>query len=56
MIDVLNRGIGGQEAPQARSRFESDVIVEAPGMRTLQSNHHVLIRFSRYSIKSAGLL
>jgi acyl-CoA thioesterase I len=30
MIDVLNRGIGGQEAPEELSRFESDVIVEAP--------------------------
>jgi hypothetical protein len=56
MIDLLNWGIGGQEAPQARSRFESDVIVEAAGMRTLQSNHRVLIRLSRYSIKSDGLL
>jgi acyl-CoA thioesterase I len=30
MIDVLNRGIGGQEAPEEASRFESDVITEAP--------------------------
>jgi hypothetical protein len=30
MIDVLNRGIGGQEAPEELSRFESDVIGEAP--------------------------
>jgi acyl-CoA thioesterase I len=30
MIDVLNRGIGGQEAPEELSRFESDVIAEAP--------------------------
>src|SRR5260370_8238392 len=30
MIDVLNRGIGGQEAPEELSRFEPDVIVEAP--------------------------
>src|SRR5690349_9679777 len=30
MIDVLNRGLGGQEAPEELSRFESDVIGEKP--------------------------
>src|SRR6476469_4783938 len=30
MIDVLNRGIGGQEAPEELSRFEPDVVAEAP--------------------------
>jgi acyl-CoA thioesterase I len=30
MIDVLNRGIVGQEAPEEASRFEPDVIAEAP--------------------------
>ena len=30
MIDVINRGIGGQEAPEEYSRIESDVTVEAP--------------------------
>jgi acyl-CoA thioesterase-1 len=30
MIDVLNRGIGGQEAPEEAGRFESDVVAEAP--------------------------
>jgi hypothetical protein len=32
MIDVLNRGFGGQEAPEELSRFESDVIAEAPAL------------------------
>jgi acyl-CoA thioesterase I len=32
MIDVRNRGIGGQEAPEELSRFESDVIGEAPAL------------------------
>lgn len=32
MIDVLNRGIGGQEAPEELSRFESDLIGEAPSL------------------------
>jgi acyl-CoA thioesterase-1 len=30
MIDVVNRGIGGQEAPEELARFESDVTIEAP--------------------------
>lgn len=30
MIDVVNRGIGGQEAPEEVGRFESDVVAEAP--------------------------
>ena len=32
MIDVLNRGIGGQEAPDELARFEPDVIGEAPAL------------------------
>ena len=32
VIDVLNRGIGGQEAPEELSRFEPDVIGEAPAL------------------------
>ena len=32
MIDVLNRGIGGQEAPEEVGRFESDVVAEAPAL------------------------
>ena len=30
MIDVVNRGVSGQEAPEEYSRIESDVIAEAP--------------------------
>ncbi|WP_050401465.1 SGNH/GDSL hydrolase family protein [Bradyrhizobium embrapense] len=32
MIDVINRGIGGQEAPEEYSRIESDVTAEAPAL------------------------
>ena len=32
MIDVINRGIGGQEAPEELSRFESDVLAEVPSL------------------------
>jgi acyl-CoA thioesterase-1 len=31
-IDVLNRGVGGQEAPEELSRFECDVVAEAPAL------------------------
>jgi acyl-CoA thioesterase I len=30
MIDVINRGVGGQEAPEEYSRIEGDIIAEAP--------------------------
>lgn len=30
MIDVINRGIGGQEAPEEYARIESDVVAEQP--------------------------
>jgi hypothetical protein len=30
MIDVLNRGIGGEEAPQELKRMEKDVLLEKP--------------------------
>jgi hypothetical protein len=32
MIDILNRGLSGQEAPEELSRFESDVIAEEPAL------------------------
>lgn len=32
MIDVLNRGIGGQEAPAERDRFDWDVFAEQPSL------------------------
>jgi lysophospholipase L1-like esterase len=32
MIDVVNRGIGGQESPEELSRLECDVIAEAPSL------------------------
>jgi lysophospholipase L1-like esterase len=32
MIDVLNRGIGGQEGPDELARMQQDVIAEAPAL------------------------
>src|SRR4030095_13490702 len=42
MIDVLNRGISGQEAPSELSRFESDVIGEAPVMVVWQGGTNAM--------------
>jgi len=36
MIDVLNRGIGGQEAPDELARMRADVIAEAPFLTVWQ--------------------
>jgi GDSL-like lipase/acylhydrolase family protein len=36
LIDVINRGIGGQEAPEELSRFESDVLGDAPALAIWQ--------------------
>lgn len=30
LIDVVNRGVGGQESPEELSRFECDIVAEAP--------------------------
>jgi hypothetical protein len=32
LIDVVNRGVGGQESPEELSRFECDVLAEAPSL------------------------
>ena len=32
LIDVVNRGVGGQEAPDELLRFQSDVFDEAPAL------------------------
>jgi len=32
LIDVVNRGIGGQESPEELSRFECDVLAEDPAL------------------------
>jgi lysophospholipase L1-like esterase len=32
MIDLLNRGIGGEEAPQEFARLEADVVAEQPSL------------------------
>jgi acyl-CoA thioesterase-1 len=49
MIDVLNRGIGGQEAPEELSRFESDVIGEAPALVIWQVGANAIYRKVDYN-------
>ena len=49
MIDVLNRGIGGQEAPEELSRFESDVIAEAPALVIWQVGTNAVYRKVDYN-------
>jgi lysophospholipase L1-like esterase len=48
-IDVLNRGIGGQESPQELSRFESDVLAEAPTLVIWQVGTNAVYRKIDYS-------
>jgi acyl-CoA thioesterase I len=44
MIDVINRGIGGQEAPEELSRFECDVLGEAPALVIWQVGTNAVYR------------
>ena len=48
MIDVLNRGIGGQEAPEELSRFEPDVIAEAPTLAIWQVGTNAIYHRTLY--------
>jgi hypothetical protein len=54
MIDVLNRGIGGQEAPEELSRFESDVIAEAPALVIWQVGTNAVYRKVDYNFDDVG--
>ena len=50
MIDVLNRGLIGQEAPSELSRFESDVIGEAPTMVIWQVGTNAVYRKESFDL------
>jgi GDSL-like Lipase/Acylhydrolase family len=49
MIDVLNRGLGGQEAPSELSRFEPDVIGEGPSLVIWQVGTNAVYRSSAFN-------
>jgi len=48
MIDVINRGIGGQEAPEEAARFEADVIAEGPALVIWQVGTNAIYHRSLY--------
>jgi lysophospholipase L1-like esterase len=50
MIDVVNRGIGGQEAPSELSRFESDVLAEAPALVIWQVGTNAVYRKEEFDL------
>jgi acyl-CoA thioesterase-1 len=49
MIDVLNRGVSGQEATDELSRFDSDVIEEAPALVIWQVGTNAVFRNQDYN-------
>jgi lysophospholipase L1-like esterase len=54
MIDVLNRGMGGQEAPSELARFESDVFAEAPTVVIWQVGTNAIYRREEYDPPSVA--
>jgi hypothetical protein len=48
MIDVINRGIGGQEAPEELARFECDVLNEQPALVIWQVGTNAIYHRSLY--------
>jgi acyl-CoA thioesterase I len=54
MIDVLNKGIGGQEAPEELARFESDVIAEAPTMVIWQVGTNAIFHRPLYDLHAVA--
>jgi len=49
MIDVLNRGVGGQEALDELSRFDPDVIDEAPALVIWQVGTNAVFHLGQYN-------
>jgi lysophospholipase L1-like esterase len=54
MIDVLNRGRGGQEAPLELQRFDTDVIDEAPSLVIWQVGTNAIFRPKDFSIEDTA--
>ena len=49
LIDVLNRGLSGQEAPSELSRFESDVFAETPALAIWQVGTNAVFRKDEFN-------
>jgi acyl-CoA thioesterase-1 len=54
MIDVLNRGIKGQESPEELSRLETDVIDETPALVIWQVGTNAVYRSASYNPDEVG--
>ena len=54
MIDVLNRGFGGEEAPEELSRFEPDVIDEAPALVIWQVGTNAVFHNDVYNLDAVA--
>ena len=54
VIDVLNKGVGGQEAPEELARFESDVITEAPAMVIWQVGTNAIFHRPLYDLHAVA--
>jgi acyl-CoA thioesterase-1 len=54
MIDVLNRGLGGQESPEELARFEPDVIGEAQELVIWQVGANAVFHDEVYSPDDVG--
>jgi acyl-CoA thioesterase I len=55
MIDVLNRGVGGQEALDELSRLDPDVIDEAPALVIWQVGTNAVFRLGQYSFDDVAV-
>lgn len=53
-IDVLNRGVGGQEAPEELARMERDVIVERPDVVIWQVGTNAVWKSHDYDIEDVA--
>jgi acyl-CoA thioesterase-1 len=54
MIDVLNRGLAGQEAPSELSRFEPDVIGEQPSLVIWQVGTNAVFRKKEFNFEEVA--
>ena len=54
MIDVLNRGKGGEEAPPELERFDTDVIAEAPSLVIWQVGTNAIFRPEKFTVEDTA--
>jgi hypothetical protein len=52
-LDVLNRGKGGEEAPDERQRFENDVFAESPSLVIWQVGTNAIFR-KNYTVEQTA--